>query len=215
MLAFSPDYRVISLTYPAVDTLEAMSKGVLTVMDAEGVDKAIFVGSSLGGFLAQYLMATYPERIEKAVFANTFPPNDLLAEKNGGLIRILPFLPDWLVMKTFRGSFEDRVYPASGNSELVLAYMLEQISGRMSKAQVTARAKAVIEDFTPPDPEALGIPVMIIEADNDPLVEETLREQLKKQYPSARVETLHDVGHFSYLNDPETYTELLKSFLEQ
>ena len=215
MLALAPEYRVISLTYPAVDTLEAMSKGTLTVMNAEGVDKANIVGSSLGGYLAQYLMTTHPERIEKAVFANTFPPNDLLAEKNGGLIKILPFLPNWLVMKTFRGSFTDRVYPAAGNSELVLAYMLEQISGRMSKAQVTARAKAVIEAFTPPDPEALGIPVMIIESDNDPLVEETLREQLKRQYPSARVETLHDVGHFPYINAPDAYTELLRDFLVQ
>ena len=215
MLALAPDYRVISLTYPAVDTLEEMSQGVLAVMEAEGVDKATFVGSSLGGYLTQYLMTTHPERMEKAVFANTFPPNELLAEKNGGLIKILPFLPNWLVMKTFRGSFEDRVYPASGHSELVLAYMLEQVAGRMSKAQVIDRAKAVIEPFDPPDPEALGIPVMIIEADNDPLVEETLREQLKQQYPSTRVETLHDVGHFPYLNDPETYTALVKSFLEQ
>ena len=213
MEAFAPEYRVISVTYPPVDTLAGMSRGVLAVLDAEGVDKANVVGSSLGGFLSQYLVATHPELIEKAVFANTFPPNDLLAEKNGGLIKILPFLPNWLVMKTFRGSFENRVYPASGNSELVLAYMLEQVSGRMSKAQVTARAKAVIESFDPPDPEALGIPVMIIEADNDPLVEKALRELLKQKYPSARIETLHNAGHFPYLNQSETYNALLKSFL--
>ena len=194
MEALASDYRVISLTYPPVETLAGMSNGALAVLDAAGVDRATVVGTSLGGYLAQYLMATHPERIEKAVLANTFPPNELLAEKNGGLIKILPFLSNWLVMKTFRGSFENRVYPASGNSELVLAYMLEQISGRMSKAQVTARAKAVIEDFTAPDPEALGIPVMIIEADNDPLVEEALREQLRQTYPAAPVHTLHAVG---------------------
>ncbi len=215
MQALAPDYRVISVTYPAVDTLEGMSRGVLAVLDAEGVDRVAVVGSSLGGYLAQYLMTTHPERIEKAVFANTFPPNELQAEKNGKLIKLLPFLPKWLVMNTFKGSFENRVYPASGNSELVLAYMLEQIYGRMSKAQITARAKAVIDSFDPPDPEALGIPVMIIEADNDPLVEPELREQLKETYPSAQVETLHGVGHFPYLNDPDVYTELLQNFLNK
>ena len=215
MAALAPDYRVISMTYPAVDTLDGMSKGVLAVLDAEGVDKATIVGSSLGGYLAQYLMTVAPERFERAVFANTFPPNDLLAEKNGGLIKILPFLPNWLVMKTLRGSIENNVYPASGNSELVLAYMLEQVDGRMSKDQVIARAKVVIEPFDPPDPQALGIPVMIIEADNDPLVEQTLREQLKQTYPSARVETLHAVGHFPYLNEPDAYTDLLLSFIRQ
>ena len=215
MEALAPEYRVISVTYPPVDTLEGMSKGVLAVLDTEGVEKATIVGSSLGGYLTQYLMTVAPERFERAVFANTFPPNELLAEKNGGLIKILPFLPNWLVMKTLRSSIENNVYPASGYSELVRAYMLEQTYGRMSKDQVIARAKAVIEPFTPPDPQASGIPVMIIEADNDPLVERSLREQLKQTYPTARVETLHAVGHFPYLNEPETYTDLLLSFMNQ
>lgn len=53
---------------------------------------------------------------------------------------------------------------------------------------------------------------MIIEADNDPLVEESLREQLKATYPSAQVHTLRGVGHFPYLNEPEAYTALLAGF---
>ncbi len=214
MEALAPEYRVISLTYPPVDTLEGMSRGALAVLDAAGVDKAHVVGSSLGGYLTQYLMATHPERIDKAVFGNTFPPNDVYTKKNEKLIKILPFLPAWLVMKTFRGNIESSVYPASGNSELVLAYMLEQVSGRMSKAQVAARAKAVIQPFAPARPDELGIPVMIIEADNDPLVPEELRAQLKQTYTTARVETLHNVGHFPYLNEPETYTQLLRSFFQ-
>jgi len=215
MEALSDRYRVISVTYPPADTLEGMSKGVLAVMDAEGVSSATMVGSSLGGYLVQYLMLTHPERIERAVLGNTFPPNDLLAQKNEGMIKLLPFLPNWLVMRVFRGSFVTNIYPAAGHSELVLAYMLEQVAGRMSKAQVTARAKAVIEPFKPPDPAALGIPVMIIEADNDPLVEKALREQLKETYPSASVETLHAIGHFSYLNAPDAYTALLENFLNK
>ena len=54
---------------------------------------------------------------------------------------------------------------------------------------------------------------MIIEADNDPLVEEALREQLKDIYSSATVHTLSGVGHFPYLNQAETYTQLLLDFL--
>lgn len=212
MVPLSERYKVISVTYPPVETLEELSQGVLAVLDAEGVQRAHMVGTSLGGYLLQYLLVHHPERIEKAVLGNTFPPNDLLRQRNQALIRVLPFLPNWLVMRFFRNNFVNSIYPAAGYSELVLAYMLEQVSGRMSKAQVIGRAKAVIEPFSPPDPAALGIAVMIIEADNDPLVEATLREQLKATYPSAQVHTLHAVGHFPYLNDPETYTELLRAF---
>lgn len=212
METLSEQYRVISVTYPPADTLSAMSEGVLAVLDAEGVEQVYVVGTSLGGYLTQYLLANFPARIEKAVFANTFPPNDILRQKNEKLIKVLPFLPNWLVMRVFRNSTVENIYPASGYSELVLAYMLEQVSGRMSKAQVIARAKAVIEPFAPPDVENLGIPLMIIEADNDPLVEATLREQLKIIYPIAEVHTLHAVGHFPYLNVPQDYSALLSDF---
>jgi pimeloyl-ACP methyl ester carboxylesterase len=196
MMPLSEHYRVISLTYPPAETLEELSQGVLAVLDAEGVQSGYMVGTSLGGYLVQYLMAHHPERIEKAVLGNTFSPNDILRQKNEPLIRILPFLPNWVVMSVFRKNIVGTIYPAAGHSELVLAYMLEQVSGRMSKAQVAGRAKAVIEPFEPPDPQAVGIPVMIVEADNDPLVEVGLREQLKATYPTAEVYTLHAVGHF-------------------
>lgn len=56
---------------------------------------------------------------------------------------------------------------------------------------------------------------MIIESDNDPLVEPELRAQLKKTYPGAAVHTLHQVGHFPYLNEPVNYTHFLLEFLER
>lgn len=212
MISLAKNYRVISLTYPPVDSLEAMSRGVLAILEQENVSAANLVGSSLGGYFAQYLVATYPERIEHTVFANTFPPNELIAEKNKTIGALLPYLPEWLVMNVLRGSFEGDVYTASGSSELVLAYLLEQSYGRMGKDQVVGRFHCVVDPFTAPDVEALGVPVMIIEVDNDPLVEETLREQLKAAYPGAAVHTLHAVGHFPYLNSPDEYTALLEEF---
>ncbi len=211
MEALSDRYRVISVTYPAVDTLAAMRRGVLAILDTEGVETFNVVGSSLGGYFAQYLVATSPERIEKAVFANTFPPNDLIAEKNKTLGAALPYLPAWLIMKVMSGSMLEKVYPAAqvGDAELVLAFGLEQTNGRMSKAQLIGRYRCVVERFDAPAPQ---MPVMIIESDNDPLVEKALREQLKATYPMAEIHTLHNVGHFAYLNIPQEYTALLEEF---
>ena len=215
MSALSDRYRVVAVTYPPVDDLAAMSRGALAVLDSLGVEQTNLVGSSLGGYLAQYLVATHPERVRRAVFANTFPPNEVIAEKNKTIGALLPYLPEWLVLDVLRGSFYGSVYPAAGNSELVLAYMLEQSYGRMSKAQVVGRFHGVVDPFTAPDVAALGIPVMIIEADNDPLVEEVLREQLKAVYPDAEVHTLHAVGHFPYLNAADDYIALLADFFNQ
>jgi pimeloyl-ACP methyl ester carboxylesterase len=209
------DHRVISVTYPAVDSLAGLSKGVLAILDSEGVDKVNVVGTSLGGYLTQYLVANHPDRITRAVFSNTFPPNDLIAEKNKTIGTALPYLPEWLVIDVLRGSFSDSVYPASGNDELTLAFLMEIGAGRMSKAQVVGRFHCVVDPFTAPDIKALDIPVLIIEADNDPLVEFALREQLKETYPTAEVWTLSKVGHFPYLNHSDEYTARIAEFFNK
>jgi maspardin len=205
-------YQVIAMTYPAADSLAEMARGVMAIMDAEGVNRFNVVGSSLGGYLTQYLVANYPERITSAVFANTFPPNDLIAEQNKVVGILLPYLPEWLIMKVVGGSIRESVYPASEYSELVLAFGLEQTGGRMNKRQIMGRYRCVIEPFTVPDPDALGIPVMILESDNDPLVAPVLRAELKATYPSAVVYNFGNAGHYPYLNRAEDYTRIIDEF---
>jgi maspardin len=211
MEVLQDDYRVISVTYPAVNSLEEMEQGVMAILEAEEVDHFYMVGSSLGGYFAQYLVTHHPHTIWGAVFANTFPPNDIIAENNRTIGTLLPYLPEWLVLNVLSGSMRESVYPASDYSELVLAFGLEQTYGRMSKAQVLGRYRCVVEPFDAPDMAVLGIPVMIIEADNDPLVEKTLRKQLKETYPTAEVITLSN-GHFPYLSMPQEYTSYLETF---
>jgi pimeloyl-ACP methyl ester carboxylesterase len=211
METLQDNYRVISVTYPAVNTLDEMEQGVMAILDAEGVEHFYLVGSSLGGYFAQYLVAHHPQMILGAVFANTFPPNDILAENNRTIGALLPYLPEWLVMNVLSGSMRESVYPASDCSELVLAYGLEQTYGRMSKSQVLGRYRCVVEPFGAPDIAALEIPVMIVEAANDPLVEKVLREQLKDTYPTAEMITLNN-GHFPYLSMPDEYTIYLDDF---
>jgi len=165
------------------------------------------VGTSLGGYLAQYLVAEHPEMTEKSVFANTFPPE----HKTIGAL--LPYLPAWLVLGQFRRSVLTQVVPAANGSELVQAYQLEQSYGGMTKAQFVARFHCVIDPFVASDPVASGIEVMIIESDNDPLVEAKLRELLRDTYPSAVVHTFYGTGHFTYLSEPAQCAEVLSGFL--
>ncbi len=210
---FKARFRIISMTYPPMPTLAELSNGVIAILDKEKINKATIVGSSLGGYLAQYLVKNDPERIERAVFANTFPPNLIHAEKASKLKFILPLLPEWIVMRNLRQATQGAIYPASGHSELVRAYMLEQSHGMMKKAQFMARFRCVLDYFKPPDLDKMNIPCLIIEADNDPLVEEELRELLKSTYPCALIETLSQKGHFPYLNAPDEYNRILERFL--
>ena len=205
-------YRVVSVTYPAVNTLEKLAEGVLAVMDEEKIQRAHIVGTSLGGYLAQYLVGQHPEMALSVVFSNTFPPNEILAAQNKAIGTLIPYLPEWVVMSVLRNSIVKNIYPASGNNELTLAFLTEMVSGRMSRGQVYGRYLCDVEPVTAPNVAALKIPALIIEADNDPLVEQVLREQLKVTYPTVPVRTLSS-GHFPYLNRSTGFTSIISDFI--
>ena len=205
--------QIVSLTYPAVDTLEGLRHGINAVLQAAGVDRFTVVGSSLGGYLAQYLIARQPERIRRAVFANTFPPNSILARRTRGANLLIRLVPQALLMAGMRWNTWLSIYPASGRSALLKAYLDEGTYRSMDKARFLARYRAVVEWFDPPD--ISGIPVLIIESANDPLISPALQQLLKRTYPSARVHTFGAVGHFPYVNESQAYSAVLEEFLAQ
>jgi pimeloyl-ACP methyl ester carboxylesterase len=210
--AWADRYRSIAVTYPPIEDLAGLAAGINAILDVENVRKVNLVGSSLGGYLAQYLLKHYPDRINKVVFSNTYAQPEPLAAKYRLVGSLLPYAPEWLVMGVFRWSFRLVIYPASGRSQLTLDYLREQASGKMRKAQVLNRYYNVIESFEHPDPSESDIPILIVESDNDPLIEPAWRERLKATYPSASVKTFHRAGHFPYLNMPDRYLELLEAF---
>jgi hypothetical protein len=48
--ALKNDYRIVSVTYPPVKSLEEMGKGIGAIIDLEKVNQFNLVGTSLGGY---------------------------------------------------------------------------------------------------------------------------------------------------------------------
>ena len=71
--ALKKDYRILSVTYPAVNSLEKMGKGISTIIDHEKVEKVNLVGTSLGGYFAQYLVAQNTEPYSARRFRQYLP----------------------------------------------------------------------------------------------------------------------------------------------
>lgn len=209
-LHYQNQFTVIAPTYPAVNTLEELSAGILAILDKEGLTDVTVIGTSLGGYLAQYLTAQNPNRFSKVILSNTFPPNNILLAKNRWQGLALRIAPEWLVWKIYKGGLEKMVIPASNNSPLVALFTLSLAYGEMSQAQLIGRYECVMEKFETVKPK---VPTMILEADNDPLVPAEVRELLKKQYPNAKIETLHKVGHFPYLSDAALFHKAIDSFI--
>lgn len=212
--ALAATHRTIAVTYPTVRTLSELSAGVIAILDAHQVATATIVGSSLGGYLAQYLLQHHPERIDRAVFANTFPPNDQLGDTHRLRAVVGRYLPERVVAAALRDSNARNVVPASHDAPLVTAYLTEQAQAPGLKRRLLARYHTVIEPFEIAAPAPGGRPVLLLQSDNDPLIDAGLRATLRSTYPSAEVHTFVGGGHFPYLDRPGAYSAVLRGFLD-
>lgn len=213
IMVFEKDYNVISYTLPeSINSLEKASEGILKILEAEKVDKFYVVGTSMGGYIAQYLVSIIPLRIEKAVFGNTFPPNNLIAKENETKSKIIPYLPELIIAKLGEKQLNKEIIPASKNSPLVNSFLK---SLPFSKKQFINRYSIVIDKFTvfPDNYKTKRIPKLIIESDNDPLIQPKLQKEIKGFYANAEVYTFHNEGHFPYINASEEYNKVLRGFL--
>jgi len=213
--AFENQYKVLSYTLPEdINNLQDVVKGIQAILKKEQINKINIVGTSMGGYIAQYMVKTMPEKIEKAVFSNTFPPNDLQSEKNKTKEILVRLLPEILINQLAKKSLKEKIFPAAENDTLLTAFLP---SLPFSKKGFIGRYEIVIDKFTinPETYKIKKIPKLIIESDNDPLVEEELRTELKNLYKDATVYTFHNKGHFPYINDSEKYNEILIRFFSQ
>ncbi len=213
IVKFENNYRIVTYSLPEeINSLEGAVEGIMAILQKEKIKSVYAVGTSMGGYITQYLFNKHPEIVEKAVLGNTFPPNNYFKEKNSLLSKIVPYVPAILIEFVGELNFKKNIYPAGHNSKLLMSFLP---SLPFSKKQLIGRYYVVVDYFQPDttDRAIKRIPKLIIESDNDPLIPPHLRKRLKELYPEAKVYTFHNEGHFPYINAAEEYNNVLKSFL--
>ena len=211
---FEYEYKVISFSLPEdINSLNSASNGIIKILETEKITKFYVVGTSMGGYIAQYLLKIIPDRIEKIVLGNTFPPNDLILEKNKEKSRIIPFLPEIVISKLGNKQLFEKILPAGNNDKLLTAFLP---SLPFSKKQFVNRYAVIVDKFIAKPSKYLvkRIPKLILESANDPLVAQELREDLKNLYSDAKVFNFNNAGHFPYINEAKSYNFQLKQFFD-
>ncbi len=211
---FEKDYRVISYSLPEkINSIEGASKGILAILDKEKITNFSLIGTSMGGYIGQYILQQIPDSVNAIVLSNTFPPNDIIIKENATKSKIIPLLPEILICKLANKQLNEVLVPAGENSKLLGDFLA---SLPFSKEQFINRYAIVVDYFELElsNPKIKNIPKLIVESDNDPLVKDELRKLLKKQYPKAQVVTFKNKGHFPYINASDMYNKELKKFFD-
>jgi pimeloyl-ACP methyl ester carboxylesterase len=205
LLAFGQRRPMVALNYPVVGDGPALADLVVAVADALGCERFDLVGSSLGGYIAQWVAVRHAPRLHRLVLGNTFcdptpaqSPDKLAAlegrsaqEIHAEVLGRLQALPE--------GEFK--------------ALQLELVGRCQTPEMLRARMLAV-QRATPLPALALDdARLLIVECDNDPLIPPPMREALRAAHPGAKSVVVEGGGHYPFLLRQEAYDRAVSAFL--
>ncbi|PQO22616.1 3-oxoadipate enol-lactonase [Rhodobacteraceae bacterium WD3A24] len=184
---------------------------VLAVMDAHGVERADFLGLSLGGMTGLGVALAHPDRIGRLVCADgradapqPFRDNwdDRIAKvRAGGLEAILDgTLASWLT-ETWR---RDNPEETRKIAEMILATDTDGYVGCCAALKTLDYRK---------DLGALPVPALYICGEHDKGAPVEVMRDMAQATPGAGFELIADAAHLANVNNPEGFDRVLAAFL--
>lgn len=86
----TPDYRGTGLSSPALEefSLTDLAADGIAIFDAEEIEKALVIGTSMGGAVAQEFALHFPDRVSSLVLMGTFAGNEHLVSPDPSVIEL-------------------------------------------------------------------------------------------------------------------------------
>lgn len=205
------DLRILAVSYPASGSLTDWASDLDALLDARGVERAAVLGSSLGGYLAQFYAATRPERVSHLFAANT------LASVQGVSKRPPYALDLWTApIEDLRGGFAAAMRAQATTRPVeaqMIDYLLAESGGRIPEMELRARLDAL--KTAPELPRVLAEASMttVIDSADDPLLPVHIRQATRDRLAPAPGFRFAWGGHFPYVLRPDLYTALIRARL--
>lgn len=223
------EHRVIALDLPGfglserpprVPTLEETADLMARFLDGLGIDRASFVGNSLGGLISLETALRHPARVDRLVLANSLG----LGREIGAFWRLIAVEPVGRLVAevnrwaALRGRFN--LFYQSGDGPEVIALMREWVArpdlvdtliGTV-KIGLTPRGQRpeIIRLDRLPD---LVAPTLLVWGRRDWIFPVSHGERAQRLIPDARLVVFENCGHCPQLEVPFDFSRVVRQFL--
>jgi len=214
---FSRHYRTVTFDHRGtgksarsriIYSIDQMEEDARFVMDAAGIERAVIVGHSTGGAIAQKLAACCPDRVAGAVLSCTWlRPGDYFR-------RVFRF------RRSLLAKGEQSLYHQAG---IFFLYPPSYLEGRgdlfdgerVIDAEITlARIEAVLQADLSAYSGSIRVPTLVVAARDDSLVPNYMSIELARCISDAKYVELDLGGHFLPETASEQYNQLIEDFLK-
>jgi pimeloyl-ACP methyl ester carboxylesterase len=219
----SQSYRVLTFDYPKeLDTVYEARDAIAELMEKLGIERAIFVGASFGGFMAQLIAEKYPEKVRglglfatSALTENTIKNGRkkyrsykfilwLLKRKHFNYEKWKPFLISTSMKYAKQESKEDQKYLRE-----MLDFMFKDYT-KEKDIHITSLMLSLL-DIAPCHKEDfayLNGNVALVFPQKD-FFSETEQKELFATFPNARITYVKN-GHFGTILECDKYCEVIR-----
>lgn len=209
--ALSNRVRILALSYPADGGVVEWAADITALMDRAGMASATVLGSSLGGFVAQYFAAVSADRVDTLIGANTLTSVAPLAD-------IPPYKLDLDAepVENLRQGFTAGLEASAAANPAIrplVDLLLGEVNGRIPEAEMRARLKALKHGPELPPISLSNEKIAVIEAADDPLIPQPMRDMVQSRLKPGKVFHFKSGGHFPYVVRPQAYTAILEERL--
>lgn len=199
-------------------TIAGQAKLLTRLLDALGIPRALFVGSSYGGAVAATCALDYPDRVEKLILVGTVNNNRPLA---------------FTLLRLFGSPlFGDVVSPLLIGSRRLLRRRMKQVYDRhewvLDERRVDARhlplraagtQRAIIRTVRGWDAERISRdahlitqPTLLLWGENDQEIPLADGARLHEEIPGSRLIIFLECGHLPHEEYPEAFTNVVIDF---
>jgi 3-oxoadipate enol-lactonase len=198
---------------PGAYSLDMLATDALGLCDALGIDKAHWIGLSMGGMIAQAFALAHPGRVASLVLADTtsrYPPEVwplwqqriATAETQGLEPLVQPTLERWFTA-AFRAAHPERVLPIAAAIRATPVAGYVGCSHAIPKIDFTARLREI------------RCPTLVIVGAEDPGTPVAMAREIHDHLPGSELVIIPDAAHLSNVEQPEAFNRALDTFYER
>ena len=208
------DNRGIGLSGPIEGpfTILEMAEDTAGLLDELGLESAHVVGISMGGMIAQDLALAHPERLRSLTLGCTYcggPGSQLMPQRNVEILAAGMMSGDR--DKAIRAGYEVNLSPAFRADESRYAAFHEMATTvPAAKQTIELQAQAIFGHDASGRLGEISTPTLIVHGTEDGVLPYPNGEMIASLMPDAQLETLEDVGHMFWWEQPERSAELIR-----
>lgn len=212
--AYSPEFRGIAVDLrgygdsdkPATGfTIEQFAQDLIKLADALHIDRAVWVGVSMGGMILQRLALDHPERVRALVLVSTTDGPMILDEDipTIGAPRDYQDVSKTMIVESFPEDTPAKTYqPLLDRIGTWNATVIREALRSMSRFNVHGQLTRI------------NVPTLIMVGAKDGVATPSIARGIQAQIPGAQLVEF-DTGHFMMAEDPDKFRAVLGDFLTQ